>query len=88
MVKEENNPEKADRVTAISKRLTEIYTYSHKLSHSTREPVTDIPNRDEFDERCKRERIEAESLRKELRQLATTVDSTDGFTISREPGFT
>ncbi len=66
--------DKTEHVAAISKRLTEIYSHSHKLSHSTSEPVVEIPSKDEFDERCKREQIEAESLRRELRQLASSVD--------------
>jgi hypothetical protein len=76
--------DKTERVAAISKRLTEIYSHSHKLSRSTSEPIVEIPNKEEFDERCKHEQIEAESLRKELRQLASDITvymfdcSTDG----------
>lgn len=73
MVKEANMPDKAERVAAISKRLTEIYSHSHKLSHSTSEPVVETPNREEFDERCKRELVEAEALRRELRGFANNV---------------
>jgi hypothetical protein len=73
MDKRPNMSDKTERVAAISQRLTEIYSYSHKLSHSTSETITETLNRDEFNERCKREQLEAEALRKELRQFASSL---------------
>lgn len=61
----------AKRQAAITKRLTEIYEYGRRLSHSTREPVQLDVNLQEFQNRVKREAVESESLRKELEELST-----------------